>query len=559
MAVLSRLAAYIILRPLQVLLWAPWRKLAFAYIRWYNSISQKVRIAKQRSVSQDATLDSYNRILLLSATELARRIRAGQLTSERVVTTYIERIKQVNPLLNAVVADRFELAIEEARAADRLISSGSEELEGKPFLGVPITIKESVPVKGMPNTYGLVWRKDNAKYSPASESSKRVENLQNAGFIVLGVTNNPELLMAWESNNTIYGRSCNPYDLSRITGGSSSGEGAIVGAAGSVIGLGTDIGGSIRMPAFFCGVYGHKTTGDWNPKDPTHFLTPRTPEKAACATSGPLCRYAEDIAPFVSAMIGRDIGDPASVDLTKLRVVAFPDGIGSHLFVSDLDSELKQTVIDVANYLGQQVVGHDNVRFCKPPKDIGLAPLSYTPYLSTGERQFAETLGGENLPALNIKRELVHFIQGKSVHTLNSILLCMASSSTGSKTREQVAPFWNKLKADFEELMGDNGVIIFPPHALTAQPHGISYFAPYNFIYTAIFNILGFVVTQVPIGLSKDGLPLGVQVVAPKNQDLKTIAVAIQLEKRFGGWIPPRRFGAPIAESETAKLYIHKQ
>ncbi|KAI8323387.1 amidase signature enzyme [Martensiomyces pterosporus] len=562
MAALSRLIGYLIFRPLQILLWAPWRRLAFAYIRRYNGVPQKLRQVRRLALNQETSLDNYDSVLLLSATELARRIRSGRLTSEAVVAAYIERIKKVNPFLNAVVADRFDEALAEARAIDKLIASGDipEEcsVEKKPFLGVPITIKECIAVKGMPNTYGLAWRENNPKYSPATYSSPRTENLVRAGFVILGVTNNPELLMAWESDNTVYGRALNPYDLSRHTGGSSSGEGAIVGAGGSVIGVGTDIGGSIRMPAFFCGVFGHKTTSEWIPKEPPHFLSPRTQGKAACATTGPICRYAEDIAPFVSALIGRDIGNPASVDLTKLRVVALPDGVGPHLFVSSLDPELRQTVVNVANYLGQQVVGHHNVRFAKAPATTSLAFANFGPVITTGEPRFVETLGGENLPPLNYKSEVIPFILGKSRHTLNSLMLCLSMAIVRPKTRDEVMPIWNKLREEFESLMGDNGVLIFPPHALTAQPHGVSYFSPLNHIYTAIFNALGFPATQVPIGLSKGGLPLGVQVVTRKGEDLKTIAVAIQLEKRFGGWVPPRRFGAPITERKSEQFYIHQ-
>ncbi|KAJ1957023.1 Fatty-acid amide hydrolase 2 [Linderina pennispora] len=429
-------------------------------------------------------------------------------------------------------------------------------IKNKPFLGVPVTIKECIAVKGLPNTFGLAWRV-NTKWSPAPYNSPRTVNLTGAGFIILGVTNNPELLMSWESDTTVYGRCLNPYDLGRTPGGSSSGEGAIVGAAGSVIGIGTDIGGSIRLPAYFCGSFGHKTTSEWIPAEPPHFLSPRTKGKAVCATSGPICRYAEDIAPFVSALIGRDIGDPRSVDLTKLRVVAIPDGFGWQIAISRVDPELRQAVVNVANYLGQQVVGKENVAFAKAPGQIALSSKNFGPMIFTGEPAPSETLGGEGLPPFNYKKELIPFIFGRSKHTFNSIMLGFFYALGGKRTRDEVLPFWNQLREEFHELLGENGVLIFPPHPLTTQPHGTSYFNPSNLSYTSVFNGLGFPVTQVPIGLSKDGLPIGVQVVARKHEDLKTIAVALQLEKGFGGWVPPRRFGVPIAENETEDLYAH--
>ncbi|ORX72831.1 amidase signature enzyme [Linderina pennispora] len=561
--VIARTIAYLIFRPLQVLLWSPWRRLAYAYIRRHNGVPAKLRAVKQLAANLETSLDNYDPILLLSATELARRIRSRELTSEQVVRVYIGRIRKVNPFLNAVVADRFELAIEEARKIDAVLDSGDipEEyrIESAPFLGVPITIKECIPVEGMPLTLGMPWRQD-PEYSPAKESCNKTKNLVSAGFVILGVTNNPELLMAWESDNTIYGRSFNPYDLSRNTGGSSSGEGAIVGAGASVVGLGSDIGGSIRMPAFFCGTFGHKTTASWMPKEVKTWASPRTKEKALCGTTGPICRYAEDIAPFVSSLIGRDIGDPRSVDVSSLKVVAFPEGFGWQLLISSVEPDVRQSIVNVANFLGQQVVGQSNVSFAKMPREFGMATQLYTPYLNTGELSFFQAIVGPKSKPFSWKTELIPFLCGKSKHTFNPFILAwMGGNPAKSLTREKTLPFWNKVDKFFTDLMGDNGVIIFPPHPLKAQPHGISYFNMPNFIYTGLFNILGYPVTQVPVGLSEDGIPLGVQVVAKNGEDLKAIAVALVLEKRFGGWVPPRRFGAPITEQESETLYAHKK
>ncbi|KAI8324987.1 amidase signature enzyme [Martensiomyces pterosporus] len=560
MTVLSRLATYVFLRPLQLLLWSPLRRIVYLYIRLYNRVPQKLQLARKLAAKSDTSLDNYGPVQLLSATELARRIRSGKLSSVAVVNTYIERIKQVNPLINAVVADRFEDALAEARLVDQMIASGDIpdecSLEKKPFLGVPVTIKESNAVKGMPNTHGLAWRKD--KFSHAGEHSEAVGRLVASGLIVLGVTNIPELLMAWESDNTLYGRSFNPYDLSLNTGGSSSGEGAILGAGGSVIGLGSDIGGSIRMPAFFCGVFGHKTTAEWIPRDPPSILGHNNEEVYACATFGPLCRYAEDIAPFVSVLIGRELGDPLAVDLRKLRVVAVPDGLGFQPFVPSVQPDIRDAIVTAANYLGQQVVGHGNVFFSKSLTGSDQVVYWYSPYITTGEVPYANKLGGENLPAFSVARELIPFMCGRSGFTGNAFNLMLMNAIAGKATRSDIAPCLDKMRAHVYELLGENGVLLFPPHPTTAQPHGVSYFNNVSFIYTGMFNILGLPVTQVPLGLNKDGMPLGVQVVARKGEDLKAIAVALQLEKRFGGWIPPRRFGAPVTEKEAEQLYIHK-
>ncbi|KAJ1929697.1 Fatty-acid amide hydrolase 2, partial [Linderina macrospora] len=258
-----------------------------------------------------------------------------------------------------------------------------------------------------------------------------------------------------------------------------------------------------------------------------------------------------DIAPFVSAMIGRDIGDPKSVNLSNLRVVAFPDGFGWQILLSSVEPDVRQAVVNVADFLGKQVVGQSNVVFAKAPAYTEDASLQYVPNITTGEIPLDQKLVGPNRPPFSWWRELIPILLGRSDHTLNAFILSFLETTTAnSVTRDMVKPFWDRLDKYFSDLMGDNGVLIFPTSPQKAQPHGVTYFNFPNFIYTGAFNVLGYPSTQVPLGLSKDGLPLGVQVIAKNGQDLKTIAVALALEKRFGGWTPPRRFGAPVAESE---------
>ncbi|CAN0591760.1 unnamed protein product, partial [Laminaria digitata] len=182
-------------------------------------------------------------LLQLSATELARRIRERECSSVEVVEAHIQQLLAVNPRINAVVAERLEAAREEARAADRQ----AERTPGflPPLLGVPCTIKECFAVKGMPQCAGLVARKD----FRAEIDATTVARLRAAGAIVLGVSNTSELCMWMETNNRVYGRTNSPYDSGRIVGGSSGGEGAIVASGASPFGLGSDVGGSIRMPA----------------------------------------------------------------------------------------------------------------------------------------------------------------------------------------------------------------------------------------------------------------------------------------------------------------------
>src|SRR6476661_7001820 len=260
-----------------------------------------------------------------SATDLARAIREGELTSRAVVEAHVERARQLNPELKAIAADRFEAALADADEADARIRAAGGDLP--PLLGVPCTIKESFAVEGMPNAAGLVHRAD----VRADADAPAVARLRAAGAIPIGVTNTSEATMWIESSNWVYGRTNNAYDPKRTAGGSSGGEGAAVGAGFAPIGLGSDIGGSIRLPAFFNGVFGHKPSPGVVPCS-GHFPGPTgNGASAQMLAAGPLARRAEDLMPFVRAVAGHDdgdpisrdveLGDPASVSLEGLEVV----------------------------------------------------------------------------------------------------------------------------------------------------------------------------------------------------------------------------------------------
>ena len=229
-----------------------------------------------------------------SASDLARAIRGGEVSSREVVRAHVDRLRAVQPRLNAVAADRFEAALAEAEAADNSIAAAGEHEALPPLLGVPCTIKESIALAGMPNCAGLLSRRDHR----AAETAPAARRLFDAGAIPLAVTNTPELCLAIETHNFVYGRTRNAYDPRRVAGGSSGGEGAAVGAGGSPIGLGSDIAGSIRLPAFFNGVFGHKCSA-WLVPNTGHF-PPVEGEVTRMFSLGPLARRAEDLMPVVA-------------------------------------------------------------------------------------------------------------------------------------------------------------------------------------------------------------------------------------------------------------------
>ncbi|APR86552.1 Glutamyl-tRNA(Gln) amidotransferase subunit A [Minicystis rosea] len=462
-------------------------------------------------------------LLTCSAIELAHKIRRGEVSAREVVDVHIRHVEKVNPSLNAMVADRFAAARDEAGAADRAREAGADL---GPLHGVPCSIKESFALTGMPFTSGLVARRGTI----AERDAVGVARLRKAGAIPLGVTNVSELCMWMESNNRVYGLSNNPYDPRRTAGGSSGGEGAIVGAGGTPFGLGADIGGSIRMPAFFNGVFGHKPTGGLVDNGGQYPL----PAEGALnyVTTGPLARRAEDLAPLLRVLADRDIGDPASVDIASLEVISVEDD--GRIGVTD---DLRRAQEDALRALAARGARVRTAKIAGFARSIEIWGAMLD---AAGGPSFSTLLGnGREIAAA---RELVRLALGRSPYTLPAVALALVEKlpkllpQHGTRFLELGAA----LKQELRDLLGTRGVMLYPSHRLPAPKHHLSLFQPWNWGYTAILNVMELPVTQVPLGLNTDGVPLGVQVAAIHGSDHVTIAVALALEKAFGGWVPPR-------------------
>lgn len=472
-------------------------------------------------------------LLRHSAMELARRIRARELRSEDVVAAHVAHARRVNPTLNAIVMDRYDAALDEAREADAALERGDDV---GPLHGVPCTVKESYLVRGMPNSTGLVAR---AAFR-ADEDAVTVTRIRDAGAIVLGVTNTSELCMWMESDNKVWGRSNNPYDPTRIVGGSSGGEGAIVGAGASPFGLGSDIGGSIRMPAFFNGVFGHKPSPGAVPASGQY--PPADAAQLALLASGPLARRAEDLMPLLRILAGPDAGDPTSralewpepgtVSIEGLRVVSVPDN-GLRRVHPDLVEVQRRAAAALADRGAR--VQERRVPELRHALEIWSAKMS-----SGDGPPYAELLG--NGARVRLRNELPRFLAGRSPFTPASLGLA-ALERIEWLTAPNPARFAEReaaLRHAIERLLQEEGVLLFPSYTRPAPRHGEPLRTPIDWVYTATFNALQLPVTQVPLGLNAAGLPLGVQVVAARDQDHRAIAVAQALEEAFGGWVPPR-------------------
>lgn len=477
-------------------------------------------------------MNSANALFRHSAVELARQIRDQQLTSRSVVQSHIERIQAVNPRINAVVQTRFDDALAEAEAADQRIAGAAAKEVLPPLLGVPCTIKENFGFPGFPQVSGMVARRNTL----AEKHAPTVARLRAAGAIVMGLSNTPELCMWMETHNRVYGRTRNPYDARCIAGGSSGGEGAIIGSGGSPFGLGADVGGSIRMPAFFNGVFGHKPTPGYV-TNRGQIPEPQGGMNLNCVT-GPLARRADDLWPLLKILSGPDgfdpefgdhplDGDPASYEADGIRVINIPDNGNK-----PVSQDLAQAQARATQWLGEQGCAVETRR----PRGLKRSFQIWSALMQATEPEpFAVQLGQGK--RISLGKEFLKLTVRQSDHTLPALTL--AALEQLSSTSKATLTAAEQLREELLELLGDNGVLLFPPYTRAAPRHNWPMLTPFDFAYCGIFNVLGFPSTQVPLGLNQNGLPLGVQVVAAPGRDALSIAVAQRLESGFGGWQPP--------------------
>jgi len=479
-------------------------------------------------------------LLRMDALALAECIRKRELSPVEVVDAHIARIEQVNPQLNAVVWACFDRAREDAKHAER------RKRELPPLHGVPFTVKEMIALESCPNAAGS-WHRRNVR---AARDATAVARLRAAGAIPLGVTNQPEMGLWTESDNVIYGRAKNPWDVTRTPGGSSGGEGAIIAAGGSPFGLGSDAGGSIRLPAFYCGIAGHKPTGAIVPltghfpfvegEHPLHGPPPRY------VVIGPMSRSARDLMPLLRIIKGPDgvdpyverdveLGDPARVDFRGKRVLVLDDP--RFRLASRTEPQVRHAVQSAAKVLEARgaIVEPWSHPLLADAMAIWRAFFTEGRAGQTAASTFAY---GERLV---VHREILRHIVGRPRHSTSSLAVMIGERlapkprGTGETLRRRA----REMRAELEEKLGPDGVLILPPHPRVAPKHGTSLMRPLDLAVTAIFNVLENPATAVRTGFHREGLPLGVQLVARRGDDHVSIAAAIAIEEELGGFVLP--------------------
>ncbi|HUT51894.1 MAG TPA: amidase [bacterium] len=473
-------------------------------------------------------------LLTMPVKEMARRIREGELSPVDAVEAHIRRIEEVNPKINAVVVPRFDEARKEAGEAAERLAKSRDNLP--PLFGVPCTIKDTYAMKGY-TWSGGVWARKDLK---ADFDATVVERMKAAGAIILGRTNVPEAAMFNETYNHVYGRTNNPYDLARGVGGSSGGEGAIVAAAGSPIGIGSDIGGSIRYPAAFNGVPGHKPTGGMVPGT-GHFPEILGPLRPYCAY-GPIGRTVADLAytlPLIAGPDGKDgivekreLKPFDQVDLKKLRVFFF-DYNGQ----AKTGADVRRAVAMAAGALtGQAAMVEHWV-----PEGIENSLQMWQAGMAQNPTPFLENLEGDE--KIKLGREVVRFILRRSKITWPALGAALIEKPNKwlPGTGQKMLDLADDLRRRMSAKLGDDGVLICPVFPVPAPKHHHIWLDLIGIGYSGVINIMHFPATIVPIFRRADGLPVSIQVVAAKWNDHLTLAAAKRLEEIFGGWKPPER------------------
>jgi Asp-tRNA(Asn)/Glu-tRNA(Gln) amidotransferase A subunit family amidase len=474
--------------------------------------------------------DSISEPTFLSASDMAEHIRKRDISPVELAETHLAKIERLNPKLNAFVhVDSTRVRLE-ALAAESAVSQ--RKTSGRPLgplHGVPISIKSSLEVADLRCESGTRLR---AGFI-ATHDAPLVARLKNAGAIVLGVTNTPELLMAWETDNLLYGRTNNPWDLERTPGGSSGGEAAAIAAGMSAGGVGSDGGGSIRVPAHFSGICGLKPTPGRIPST-GHYPVSGGPF-ALLGVVGPMARTVADLKVLFEVMQGPDDGDtcaapvplrwPSHEEARKLKVGYFEDD--GRTPVTPETRAAVRTAADALRRAGFEV---------EPFRPAGLEEAREL------WRKFFIVSGGMLIRPMFRGRE----------HDVSPILKQFLEMSAAEPplTAETLLDAWirrDSLRAEFFAQMREYPILLCPAAAIPAFRHSersweiegktVNYFDAWS--YTEWFNLLGNPAAVVPVGHSPEGLPVGVQIVGRPWEEEQVLTVAAALEKECGAWKRP--------------------
>ena len=457
-----------------------------------------------------------------SAVESLKLLRAGTISALELADEYIAQIERLNPELNALVDFDAARVREQVRGAERLAERG-------PLFGLPVTVKASIATAGYRCEIGSLINRG----SIPTEDATVVARLKAAGGTILGITNTPEFLMAYETDNLLHGRSSNPWNLDYSPGGSSGGESAAIAAGMSAGGLGSDSGGSVRVPAHFTGICSMKPTPGRIPG--RGHLPPCVGPFAILGVIGPMARTIDDVALLFDVLSGQDRGDPVSPPVA-LRKYSFdelkrlPIGYFEDDGLTPVTTETHRAVQAAVHVLRAQ--GFD----VKPFRPKGLEQarkLWWTFFVRCGALFFAPTIRGHEDKLSSIFREYLGFSANDPPLTGDELLTAWAECDV--------------IRGKLLQQMREFPVLLCPVCSVPAFRHGerswtidgqqVAYLDVMR--YAQWFNLLAAPAAVVPVGQSTEGLPIGVQVVAQPFEDEIALGVASVIDREFGYRVPP--------------------
>jgi amidase len=479
-----------------------------------------------------------------TAIELSAALAAKQVSAVELAQDAISRIERHDARINAICVRDFERGLDAARAADAARARG----ETRPLLGIPLTVKESYNVAGLPTTWGFPAQKD---FTPP-EDALSISRARAAGGVILGKTNVPVGLADWQSYNEIYGTTNNPFDLGRTPGGSSGGSAAALAAGYGPLSLGSDIGGSLRVPAFHCGVYAHKPTFALVPSrghTPPPF--PPLPFDRDLAVIGPMARSALDLSLLLDVIAGPDpleagtayrlaLPPPRHDALKNFRVLLVETDP-----VMPTNAVVRAAIDKLAANLGKAGVKVDRESPLLP--DFAASSRLYMRMLmSFLAASFApEVYAGAQAAAAKLAPDDMTLVAER----LRGIALSHRDWLLADVGRARLRAQWRELFKRFD-------AVICPVMPTPAYPHdhsadqdarrididGKDYVYPDQLAWPGIATLPGLPATAIPIGLSPQGLPVGVQIVGPWLEDRTPLELAVLIEREFGGFVPPPMF-----------------
>lgn len=466
-------------------------------------------------------------LTLSPALEVAEYIRRKRISPPELAELHLAKIERLNPILNAFVQVDPESVRHQAREAEAAVESGKTL---GPLHGVPISIKSSIDVAGMKCEAGTRLRGGFV----ATQDAPLVERLRRAGAVILGVTNAPELLMAWETDNLLHGRTNSPWDLNRTPGGSSGGESAAIASGMSAAGVGSDGGGSIRLPAHFSGICGLKPTPGRIPS--TGHFPPSGGPFALLGVVGPMARNVADLKVMFEVVQGPDDGDacaapvalrwPEDDELKRLRIGFFEDDGRT-----PVTAEIRQAVRTAAEALSRAGFNVEPFR----PEGLEEARVLWKKFFVKCAGMLIEPMfKGRQHDVSPILKQFLEWSAAEPVLSGQDVMDAWIRRDT--------------LRSTFLEQMRRYPILLCPPAAIPAFRHGerswiiegktVEYLDAWS--YTEWFNLLGNPAAVVPVSQSAEGLPNGVQIVGRPWEEEQVLAVAAALEGEVKGWrVPP--------------------